>query len=306
MAKVHFIIDPLETRVGSRWPYEQKKIEEVFKDFEIHIVRGRAHAEHLTHYACRQKAELIVCVGGDSTLHEVVNALHYYGDSAPPLTVYPEFQRGSFSKSLIWRPTFLEFLEAFLRSEAQEFFADLGEVEYAGEFGQRIRRIFISSFGFGFSSYLLHRLRHQNHIRLNRFQFLRLLSRSLPFYRIPRIKIFADSEEIPAQPILTGFVQNTTFYRESLRLSPEAQVNDGIFEFIRVDRAPILQYMLGALPFYSGKTLGFKFIRRSQLKNLRVDALHLNRQIRIDFDGKSRGYLPAEVQVLERKLRILK
>src|SRR5690606_40565922 len=64
------------------------------------ILRGRTHAEHLTLAAQKEGAELIVCVGGDSALHEVTNALYQLGSKAPALSIHPEFQRGSLTKKI--------------------------------------------------------------------------------------------------------------------------------------------------------------------------------------------------------------
>jgi diacylglycerol kinase family enzyme len=306
MAEIHFIVNPKEAPVGDRWPYEQNRIESVFKDFRVHLVRGRSHAEALTISAADQRAKLVVCVGGDGTLNEVANALFRLGTRAPALSIHPEFQKGSFCKSLSWEPSFLFFLEKFLNGTASEFLADLGRVEFTGEYGQKIDRVFLNSFGFGFSSHLLHKLRKQNLGNFSRIDYLRNLVNSLPFYRLHQVRLEVDDEEVGPQACLLGMLQNSAFFRDGFRVSPESQINDGELEWIQVKKASWPKYLFSAIRFAKGRLSEMEFVTQQKVRKLKIDALYKNRQIRVDLDGDSRGFLPARIEVLPKKLRILK
>lgn len=306
MAKIHFIINPKETSIGDRWPYEQKQIESITRDFEVHLVRGRNHAEALTIAAANERAELVVCVGGDSTINEITNGLFRLGNRAPALSVHPQFQRGSFLKSLKWEKYFADFLQKFLKKTAEEVWIDLGQAEFTGEYGQKIERVFLNSFGFGFSSYLLHKLRKQNLGNFSRLDYLRNLVNSLPFYRAHQVQLEIDGQEVAPQSYLLGVIQNSSFFRDAFKVSPESKINDGELEWIEVKKAAWPKYLLGAIPFATGRSKSLKFVSQRKLKKIKIDALHKNRLIRIDFDGESRGFLPAHVALLPQKLRILK
>jgi len=306
MAKIHFIINPKETSIGDRWPYEQKKIESITRDFEVHLVRGRNHAEALTLSAANQRAELVICAGGDSTINEITNGLFRLGNRAPALSVHPQFQRGSFAKSLNWEKSFNDFLQKFLNKAAEEVWVDLGKAEFTGEYGQKIERVFLNSFGFGFSSYLLHKLRKQNLGNFSRLDYLRNLVNSLPFYRAHHVQLEIDGQTVAPQTCLLGIIQNSSFFRDGFKVSPESKINDGELEWIEVKKATWPKYMLGAIPFATGRSKSLKFVTQRKLKKIKIDALHKNRLIRVDFDGESRGFLPAHVALLPQKLRILK
>lgn len=305
MARIHFIVDPVNEQIGKRWPYEQKKIESLTKDFEMDLVRGRSHAEALATQAKGAGAELIVCVGGDSALNEIANAVHSDKSGKTSISIHPELHSGDLSKSLDLKSNIIEFLELFLNGKAQEQFIDVGEVEYTGEYGQTLKRIFVNYFSFGFASYLLTRVAKHKYDGPSNTRFLRLLLGSLPFYRIPTFKISVDSDEEQSLALLTGFVNNIRYVARGLKISPQSTPMDGSFEFTRVKRSNMIKYMLGALPFYAGQTNGLSFIDTIPCKQLKIEPVSSGRAIRLDFDGECRGFLPAKIKMKEKALRVL-
>lgn len=310
MASIHFIVNPLRPSIGLRWPYEEQKIRALTQDFEVHITRGHLHAETLTRVAIENGAKLIVCAGGDSTLSEVVNALSRstrLGERSPKLSLYPELQQGDFIRSLELKKSFLDFLEAYLNGTAIEEKMDVGEVRYAGDYGQQIRRFFVNCAGFGFSSVIVGKLSKDFRISRTKFNFFKALMRQLPFYRHPALDIFIDGQKVASkEEFLTGLIHNGRFGAYGLQLSSASNISDGLLDYTLISRAFTYQYLLGVFPLFSGKLRNASFVKQGPCREIRIQPASAHRKVRIDFDGDLWGFLPAEFRVVEKAIHLLR
>jgi|GEM_PF-5039455 len=304
MALIHFIIDPIYSHIGTKWPYEQSKIEALTKDFKVHLIRGRSHAEALATQAKTEGAKLIVCLGGDRVFNELANALYPETEPSPRLCFHP-LHASNLAKSLHVRRDFLEFLKDFLAGNATEHQLDVGEISYTGEYGQKLQRIFTNYASFGFASTMLSKLSQIQNTSYTKFRFLRLIFRNLPFYKTPALKLTYDDLHTETELLLTGFVNNIRYAARGLRVSPKSNPYDGNFEFTKIEKTYFYKYLFATIPFYAGTIKPISFINTISCKQLRIEPVLSHRNVRLDFDGECRGYLPAELKTREKSLRIL-
>lgn len=302
MAKIHFIIDPVDRKIGEQWPYEEEKIKALSQDYEVHIVRGRSHAHALARQAAKTGTDLLVCVGGDQAVSEVANALHLQSDSAPRLSIHGRLHTGDFGRSLPFRSNFLEFLDDYLQGKAIREDLDLGQIRYTGEYGQRIEQVFVNYAAFGYASVITNR-RPPNASAL---RILRLIFATLPFYKIPALRCQPDGASAISEQLLTGFISLMPYAAGGLKIAPDANPRDGRFVLTKAKKSNILRYMAAALQSYFDRASQMSFIERVACKDLKIESTMVGRAVRIDFDGESRGYLPAEINIKEKALKILR
>lgn len=309
MAKIHFIVNPRRPSIGLRWPYEERKVRAFTNDFKTHITRGRSHAELLTREAIDQGAKLIVCIGGDSTLCEIVNALDRAargGLEVPAITIHPTLQKGDAVKSIPLRENFSDFIISFLEGRAEERMLDVGEVEFTGDYGQKIRRLFLNAAGFGFSSTLVNKMSQDPYASRSKWGFLRLLFRMAPFYRHPEVNLTIDGNKIVHQKnILTGLVHNGKYGGRGLYLSPDATFSDGELEYTIILKTMAMRYFWIALKILSGELTPSKYVLRGKFREMLATPTRPHRRIQVDFDGDVWGYLPAKFSILEKYIRFL-
>lgn len=310
MARIHFIVNPLRQSIGLRWPYEEQKIESLTKDFKVHIIRGRLHAEILARQAMEEGAELIVSVGGDSTFSEIANGIYRAslgGQRVPKVTLYPELHAGDTVKSLQLRKSFLDFLNDFLKGEAINDSMDIGEIEFTGDYGQRIRRVFVNCAGFGFSAVLVDRLSQDYRTKRNQWNFLKLLARLVPFYKHPVVDVRMDGRDfLKSQPTLTGLIHNGRYAAYGLDLSASSSLFDGKLEVSIIRKTFGYRYLLGIFPLFAGLLHKASFVSKSSCREIEVSSSISGRRVRVDFDGDTWGYLPLRIRVLERSLALLR
>ncbi len=292
-----------------RWPFEERAVREITPNYRVHFTRGRLHAEILTREALSAGAKLIVCVGGDSTLCEIANELlrsARLGHDVPALTLHPQLQRGDAIRSLALRESFKDFLTAFLRGEAREEYLDLGECEFTGDYGQKIRRRFVNAAGFGFSSLVVDRLSRDPWLSRSRFGFLRLVLRLAPFYRPPHVDIWVDGEKrFERTAMITGLIHNGKYGARGIKLSEKATFSDGKLEFTFFMRAFPLRYFTALGALLTGRLRPSSSVHQGSFKEMLVQPSHGHRRIPVDFDGDVWGYLPSRFRIVEKALKIV-
>jgi diacylglycerol kinase family enzyme len=274
------------------------------------LSRERFHAKTLAEQAIAEGAELIVAVGGDSTLSEIANGLtrsKRYGRPIPKLSLYPFLQQGDFVKSIQLRPHFSDFLKAYLNGEAIEEAIDLGEVEFTGDHGHKIKRIFINCAGFGFSAIVANKLSLNHKLKRTRFSYLKLIAQSLPLYRYPEITVeLNDKPFVSQEEVLTGLLHNGKAAARGLIFSEKSDIHDGKFEFTLIRKTFTYRYLISFLNLFSKGLKTNSFTSQTQCQKVKVFPSRSDRKVRIDFDGDAWGDLPAEFRVLEKALVLVR
>lgn len=310
VARIHFIVNPNRPAIGLRWPYEEQRIQALTKDFKVHIVRGRLHAEILARQAADEGAELVVSIGGDSTLSEIANGLYRAslgGMKIPKLAIHAELHAGDAVKSLPLNKSFIEFLGAFLRNEAISDLMDLAEVEFSGEYGQKIRRVFVNCAGFGFSSVIVERLAADFRYRRTRWNFLKMIARLIPFYKHPVVNIKIDGKDYLRQrPILTGLLHNGRYAAHGFDFSEESSPFDGTLEATIIRKTFTWRYFLAIFPLFAGLLHRASFVLRTPFKEIEIQPAMSGRRVRVDFDGDCWGFLPARISVRPKSLELVR
>src|SRR5262249_26868515 len=127
-------------------------LHEVLGGFDVELTTEPGHATTLTREALKSGAELVVAIGGDGTINEVVNGFFDGVRAVAPgaaLAILPVGTGGDFIRTL-GVPRDLE-AAAHALSSAGERAIDVGRLTYIDEGGARAARHFINiaSFGMG-------------------------------------------------------------------------------------------------------------------------------------------------------------
>jgi diacylglycerol kinase family enzyme len=83
--KIAFIVNPNAAKgsIGKEWPRIKAVAENRLGPFQSYVTGKPAEATRFVRMALRAGAELVVCVGGDGTLNEVING--FMGEDGHPV-----------------------------------------------------------------------------------------------------------------------------------------------------------------------------------------------------------------------------
>lgn len=220
---------------------------------------------------------LVVTAGGDGTVRAVAMRLL---NRDVPLSILPLGTANNIARTLGVEGDPLELIAGLAEPERCPF--DLGRI--TAPWGVHY---FLEALGFGFYADTL--LAYEPEKEKSILRAVRAFTQTLPDYEARPFTMILDGEEISGDYLLVE-VLNTTAFGPRLKVAPEADVADGLFEVIRVrarERDGFVQYMLGLVAEELDELPSVEVSRGSRLE---VDwtgfPLHVDGELHPDEEGR--------------------
>jgi diacylglycerol kinase (ATP) len=269
------------------WPRLAAALDAAGVRHDCVLTRAAGDATRLAREASAAGPRPLLAVGGDGTLHEVLNGL-LPGAGRATLAVAP-FGTGNDFASFLGVPRERAALAAVL-ARGRTRAVDVGHVEYATAAGRESRH-FINVAGAGYDAYVLGRMARSGPRLL---AYLAALAGGLLSYRAPHFSVRLDGEAIEGRL----FVALAMLGRSSgggMRFAPRARVDDGLMDLVTVDHLGVLPALQRLPRLYTGSILADRAVRFRQCPAVTIDA---DPPAGVEADGQLLGRTPATVRVL--------
>lgn len=135
-------------RTGRELPLLLEPLRSALGEVDVVLTRGPGDARHTGAAAAAERRPLVISLGGDGTLNEVVNGLLGDADTPPPAASLPRLgviaagTGGDFGRALSIPPRFEDYVAAVAGGEDRA--VDVGWARYAGRDGRPARRLWIN------------------------------------------------------------------------------------------------------------------------------------------------------------------
>ena len=243
-----------------------------------------------------QSRPLIVSVGGDGTLNEVVNGFFRNGAPIPTsskLAMVPLGTGGDFRRTLripIEPHKAIEVLKSGLVRRV-----DAGCVTYTTSDGATAVRHFINIADAGLGGDVVTKVGNGTKMFGAAAYTIGGLRALLSFKNKPMtVNIDGATHEIPkAQQVV---VANCQFFGGGMQMAPAASPTDGVFDVILIKDAGKVETMRGMNDFRQGRHLDQANPKIELMYGKRVSVTSPE-QVRLDIDGEAVGFLPALFEV---------
>jgi YegS/Rv2252/BmrU family lipid kinase len=277
------ILNPVAGGGGAlrAWPKLAAALAAAGVPCEVERTLGPGHATELAAAAQRRGVRRLLAVGGDGTLHEIVNGLDP-GGARVALAVAATGTGNDWARGL-GLPRSPAALAAVLRSERRRAH-DLGIAEYQADGGRRTRR-FLNVAGVGYDADVLDRLPRRGPRRL---RYLWAVVAGLPRYRAARFTIDCAGERIEA-PLLVAFAAIGRFCGGGLEVAPGADPGDGLLDLLAVRAMPAYAALARLPKLYLGRFGGDPSALGGRGAEIRFDA---DRPVGVEADGQRLGSTP--------------
>ena len=235
----------------------KKYFEENEESYTIEITKYPGHATELVKSYCSQKEYRVYAVGGDGTLNEVLNGII---DTSSTLGVIPCGSGNDFIKSIVAEITDDIFIRTLKGSERS---IDLGKIN---------DRYFLNISSVGFDSEVVY---YTNKIKKIKFisgptAYILGILRTLFTYRFINAQIDIDGIKYNKELLLTA-ISNGKCYGGGIKITPKANIEDGVFDLCIVDKVSRLKIFflfpkaikgehesIKQVNFYRGKKVSIK------------------------------------------------
>ena len=288
---------------GREWPQIEKMARDRLGTFTAHLTTGPEDATLLTRNALHKGADLVICVGGDGTLNEVVNG--FMGKNGP---IRPEAMVGfiphstgcDFIKTV---PIPVELDRAFdviIASHTRSI--DLGRLEYMDHHGHPSSRYFHNITSFGLGGEVDERVNRTTKVFGGFISFIWATLISILIYNKKRIHLTVDNCFDQSVMIWNVVVANGQYHGGGMWVAPEATMNDGMFHVTVIGDFSLPAVFWNLPQLYNGKILQLKKVQTFVGKRVKASS---DQQVLLDVDGEQPGQLPAVIDIVPKAVRLI-
>ncbi len=261
------------------------------------------HATELTVTAVREGYRRIVVVGGDGTLHEVVNGLFIQRDVRPDEVLLAVVAVGSGND---WVRTFgisnryRDAVKAI--AEGHSFLQDVGVVSYE-EAHYRQTRYIANVAGAGFDAHVVRRVSHlRRKGRTSRWRYTWCVVRSFFRYKSTGMKVWVDDRLVYNDLLLSVAVGICKYNGGGIQQLPEAVADDGMLDLSLIRPIHFWHVLFRFRYLFDGGIYRIRHILRERGSRIRIES---SPEVSVEVDGELLGETPFEFSVLHKAVRIV-
>ncbi len=290
-------------KVGRSWARLEQRIASALGPLETRMTSRAGHATELTRAALADGCERVVVVGGDGTLNEAVNGF-FSADGQPlcpaaALALVPAGTGGDFARSIGVCDIPLE--QALAESTVRS--VDLGLAEVTAPDGTRTARYFINISSFGGSGLIVEKVNSTTKRFGAKASFLWGTVKGLVAYENQPVRLTMDGKAVEGV-VNTVAVANARFFGGSMKVAPDALVDDGMFDVVVIGDVGLPTFVAMSRKLYRGEHLGHPRISVYRAREVVAEPLGSERVL-IDLDGEQPGRLPVRYRIVPAALKVL-
>jgi YegS/Rv2252/BmrU family lipid kinase len=289
--------------VGKQWSGIEALSRERIGSFRSLITSGPCDARVFARREALRGSNVIVCVGGDGTLNEIVNGL--MNETGPvredtALGFIPFGTGCDFRKTLGIPRDLGSALEIIAKGQVEA--VDLGRLTYLDHEGRTSVRYFHNVTSFGLGGEVDERVNRASKGMGGFLSFLKATVISLLLYSKKTIRLRVDDvfeETVVAWNIA---VANGQYHGGGMWIAPEARAQDGIFNVTIVGDLTLPEVCYHFPKLYQGRIGEVKKVR--MLKGKRIEAFS-DQRVLLDVDGEQPGRLPVSIDMVPGAMRFI-
>jgi YegS/Rv2252/BmrU family lipid kinase len=295
-ARAVFLVNPASANgaTGRRWPELRRRAGELGLHAEPLLSERPGHMAELAREAAATHG-LLVVVGGDGTLNEVVNGV---AGLDVELAVLPSGTGQDFGKTHGIPTGFDDAVRVALEGSARPL--DLGRVTYRNASGGGAERWFANVGSAGMSGAVAQRANGMSKRLGGRTVFFYALVREFLAWSNTEVTVTLDGAERHGR-MHDVIVANGRWHGGGMKLAPDARPDDGLFDVVLIGDVTKLDFLTTAPKLYSGRHVGHPRVEVLRSATVVVDAAH---PLPIELEGEEVGLTPARFEVVPGAIRV--
>ncbi len=285
----YFIVNPVSGRGKGKIIGEHiiDHLNRLSIDFEVEWTERPGHAIELAEQGVKNHT-VIVAVGGDGTMNEVLNGM---AGGNNVLGLIPVGSGNDFARAVGIPFDFKQALEVLLRGRKKQI--DLGKAN---------ERFFGNGVGIGFDAYVVH----------NSLKVRRLRGNAIYLYSV--LRTLKEYKPVPLEIHFNGSTKIDDFFMISVGngvsmgggfyLTPDAQMDDGLFDLCLIQNMPMVSILKNLLKVYSGKHKEDPRVEMQRTDRLQIES---RKPFGVHIDGEllSLKMKKLEIEIIPRGLEVI-
>lgn len=293
--------------LGRRWTELTDQIRREVP-FEDRLTQGPGDATRLAREAIRGGADVVVAVGGDGTINEVVNGWFEDGtaiETGAALAVLPFGTGGDFVRTMNIPKDFAKAVDVLRAGRRKRI--DVGRLDFTSRTGAPGVRMFANIASFGMSG-VTDRLVNASKKRLGgKLAFYAASARAMWSYDNQRVRMVFDGRAGDGLDLTinTVAVANGRYFGGGMHIAPEAELDDGFFDVVALGDMGMADFLFRSRRIYAGTHLTMDKVSHRRAKVVRAEPADATAIVELDVDGETPGILPATFTVVPRAIDLI-
>jgi YegS/Rv2252/BmrU family lipid kinase len=295
-----FLVNPASANgsTGRRWPELARRAAALGLVGETLLSERPGHLAELAAEAAAAGATAIVVVGGDGTVHEVVDGLARAGASdRVELGLIPFGTGRDFARSLRIPRRLDDALEVVRGGRVRT--VDIGRATYASGNGEAVAH-FANFAGAGISGAIADRANRTTKAFGGRLSFIWATLAVFTRWQPTEMTVEIDGERRQVL-LLEALAMNGDYTAGGMWVAPEASLEDGTFDVVLIGDFSKAEFTTTFPKIYRGTHVSHAKVEIVRARELRVDAPS---PLPIVLDGEQPGTTPVRFELLPGALRV--
>ncbi|UCD88644.1 MAG: diacylglycerol kinase family lipid kinase [Desulfobacterales bacterium] len=288
---------------GSKWPMIKALVKDRIGSFTSHITTRAGDARQFARKAIASGATLIICVGGDGTLNEVVNGIMTHNEperSDVLLGFVPNGTGCDFIRTVQIPGDIEKAIDLIAKRPVRKI--DTGRITFSRSKGQEGYYYFHNIASFGLGGEVAQRVNRTTKAFGPFLSFMWATLMSLFLYGKKKVRVVVDGEFDQENHVWNIAVANGQYHGGGMRVAPNASIDDGLLNVTIIGDLTLPEVFMNLPKLYSGK-IG-EIDKVITLTGKQVEALS-DQHVLLEVDGEQPGILPIVVDVVPGALNII-
>ncbi|MFI3266270.1 MAG: diacylglycerol kinase family lipid kinase [Rikenellaceae bacterium] len=285
------------------WPTISKLLRDNRITHEYAFTEHQFHATELAVEAVEKGFRQIIVVGGDGTIHEVVNGLFIQKRCATSDVLVSVIAVGTGNDWIRMFGIPRKYSEAIKAIVAGHcFLQDIGCISYH-KASYKQTRYMANVAGIGFDAEVNKRYNHlKQEGKFNRWMYIWSAIKAVMKYSSTGVKIYVDDNLTINDLVYSGTIGIGKYNGGGMIQNPEAVADDGLFDVTIIQNLPKLRIFLNFGALYNGKIFKVPRVKHSRGRNIRIES---SPEIAVEVDGEALGYSPFEFSIIDKAIKVV-
>ncbi len=290
-----FLVNPASANgtTGKRWPELERRAAALGLTGATRMSERPGHLTELASQAVAGGASQLVVVGGDGTVHEVVNGVLGAGADSVELAILPRGTGRDFARSLGVPKRFDDAVRIALSGPVRS--VDAGRATF--EQGQAW---FANFAGAGISGAIARDANASSKALGGRLSFMISTVRVFARWKSAAVEAEVDGER-RSGPMFEIVAMNGPYAAGGMRIAPDAMADDGRLDCVFFGDVTKLDFLTTFPKIYRGRHLAHPKI---ELLRGRAITIESDPPLPIVLDGEQPGTTPARFEIVPGALRV--
>ena len=303
--KTYIILNPASA--GGKTEGKKRKIiteirTQLGNGFKISETQSEYEAIDLARDAIISGYKNIIAIGGDGTIHEIINGFFENGNLIDPeckLGIISSGTGQGFAQSIGLPNNLKEQITIIKAGHSNK--VDVGRISFSNSVHNNGIRYFANEFQVGIGGEVV------KNVKSDLKRLGGLLSYGLGTLRVAfgfegqPMTFLIDNRIVIENECLGAVIGNGAFTAGGMSLTPKAKMNDGLFDFLLIHNQSKVQRLKNFPKVYSGKHLASNKFSYWQASKIEISA---NSIIPMEADGEPFSFSNCSVEVLPQALAV--